>query len=242
MHGFIRAAARLVTMVLVMAGVLVTATAVGLPTAAVLGLAITLAGLVGMIRLSRRTSPTGSNAEAAVAAMKTGAPVATATPAEERDPDMDPPVDPMVASMAPGEAVDPEALMPRWRRPSLLAARKQDPTRMARFERTPLRFPIGGDSNASRRIVRYAVAALLDRPDEILGRQLEDLMAGDEVEVLESSGAFWQVMCPDGMRGWVHRTTLGAAGVESLSFARRVDRDSEPDDLLTTVLSARGIQ
>jgi hypothetical protein len=242
MRGFIRAAARLVTMVLVMAGVLVTATAVGLPTAAVLGLSVTVAGLVGMIRLSRRTAATGSNAEAAVAAMKTGLPVASATPADERDPNMDPPVDPIVASMAPGEVVDPEALMPRWRRPSLLAARRQDPTRMARFERMPLRFPVGGDSTASRRIVRYAVVALLDRPDEVLGRQLEDLMAGDEVEVLESAGAFWQVMCPDGKQGWVHRTTLGAAGAETVSFARRADRNSEPDDLLTAVLSARGIR
>jgi hypothetical protein len=246
MRGLIRAAARLVLMALVMASVLVTATAVGLPTAAVLGLSIMLAGLVGMLRLTRRPVRSGSNAEAAVKAMKVGLPVAAASSLEERDPNVDAvPADPMVASMAPGQVVDPEALMPRWRRPSLLAARRNDPSRVARVERPPLRFPAGGDSTTARRIVRYAVVALLDRPDEVLGRQLEDLIAGDEVEVMESSGAFLHVMCPNGERGWVHRTTLGAAGtvgVERLSFGRRVETSVEQDDLLTAVLSARGIR
>jgi hypothetical protein len=238
MRGFVRAAARLVLMVLVMVGVLLTATAVGLPTAAVLGLSITVAGLVGMIRLSRREAPRGSNAKAAIAAMHVGTPVAatTATPAIE--PDID--ADPMLASMAPGQEIDPESLMPRWRRPSLLAARRADPLRVARTDRQPLRFPAGSESSGSRRTVRYAVVALLDRPDEVLGRQLEDLMSGDEVEVLESGGAFWRVMCPNGRIGWVHRTTLGAA-VEASSFGRRAEVP-EADDLLTAVLSARGIQ
>jgi len=84
------------------------------------------------------------------------------------------------------------------------------------------------------------MVALLDRPDEVMGRQLADLMAGDEVEVLEAGCPFWQVACPDGITGWVHRTTLQPVGAESLSFGRRVE--SEPDDLLTAVLSARGIQ
>ena len=239
MRGFVRAAARLVLMGLVMAGVLVTASAVGLPTAAVLGLSITIAGLVGMVRLSRRKAPRGSNAEAAVAAMRVGAAVATPAGMPATEPDVD--ADPVMAAMAPGQEVDPESLMPRWRRPSLLAARRADPLRVARTERLPLRFPDGSDAAGERRIVRYAVVALLDRPDEVLGRQLEDLMAGDEVEVLESGGAFWRVMCPNGRIGWVHRTTLGAAGAEAPSFGRRVEVP-EPDDLLTAVLSARGIQ
>jgi hypothetical protein len=207
----------------------------------VLGLAILLAGVVGMLRLSRRPVPTGSNAAAAVQAMQVGKPVAPATSPDERDPNVDVPSDPMIASMAPGLAVDPEALMPRWRRPSLLAARRNDPTRVARVERPPLRFAGPGDSTTARRIVRYAVVALLDRPDEVLGRQLEDLIAGDEVEVTESSGAFLHVLCPNGERGWVHRTTLGAVGAERLTFGRRVEPSMEQDDLLTAVLSARGI-
>lgn len=239
MRGFSRAAARLVLMVLVMAGVLLTATAVGLPTAAVLGLSITIAGLVGMVRLSRRETPRGSNAKAAIAAMRTGTPVAAPEGAPAPEPDVD--ADPMVASMAPGQELDPEANMPRWRRPSLLAARRADPMRVARSDRQPLRFPIDSEASGERRTVRYAVVALLDRPDEVLGRQLEDLMAGDEVEVLETGGAFWRVMCPNGRIGWVHRTTLGSAGAETTGFGRRIEVP-EQDDLLTAVLSARGIQ
>ena len=237
MRGLVRAVLRLVLMGLVMAAVLVAATALGLPTAAVLGLSITLAGLAGMLGLSRRREPKrtrGRDRKAAAAAQAT-APVAT--------PDPDAPVDPLVESMNPVEAVDPEMLMPRWRRPSLLAARRADPLRMSQGDRAPLRFPIGDEVPTSRRVVRYAVVALLDRPDEVLGRQRADLQAGDEVEVIEATGAFWQVACPDGLTGWVHRTTLAAVPVETAAFGRRLaDVAAEPDDLLTAVLSARGIQ
>jgi len=232
MRGIARAAMRLVVMALVMGGVVVTASAVGLPTAAVLGMAITMAGLVGMIGLSRRPAK-AADADPAVAAMRVGDPVAV-TPTEDPNASSDP----VVAAMAPGQVVDPESLMPRWRRPSLLAARKADPSRLARIERSPQRFPAGTDST-SRRIVRYAMVALLDRPDEVMGLQLADLMSGDEVEVLEANGPFWQVVCPDGVTGWVHRTTLGAIHPESQAVARRAD--AEPEDLLTAVLSARGI-
>jgi hypothetical protein len=235
MRGVARGITRLVVMALVMAGVIVTATALGLSAAAVLGMSITVAGLVGMLTLSRRKAAPPADAEAAVAAMRVGDPVAVAP-----TPDPNAASDPVMAAMAPAQEVDPESLMPRWRRPSLLAARKADPTRLARVERAALRFPAGSDSTA-RRIVRYAVVALLDRPDEVMGRQLGDLFAGDEVEVLEAAGPFWQVVCPDGMSGWVHRTTLGAATADNLTFGRRVELP-EPDDLLTAVLSARGIQ
>jgi hypothetical protein len=245
MQGMVRAVLRLVLMVLVLAGVLVIATAVGVPLAAILGLSVTTAGLIAMIGLARRgvgqdpaaTEPgpvmdqlAGSSrdrdtARAAVAAS---------------DPDV--PADAVVAAMAPEAVVDPESLMPRWRRPSLIAARKADPTRVARLERTPMRFGPGADPSPNRRVVRYAVVSLVDRPDEVLGHRVSDLMAGDEVEVLESGAAFWEVLCPDGQRGWVHRTTLGLPGAEHVGFGRRAEPAAEPDDLLTAVLSARGIR
>jgi hypothetical protein len=87
---------------------------------------------------------------------------------------------------------------------------------------------------------RYAVVQLLDRPDEVLGRQLADLMAGDEVDVLDTSGPYWQVICPDGLQGWVHRTTLGAA--PESRWQGRASEPAEANDLLTAVLSARRIQ
>ena len=48
----------------------------------------------------------------AVAAMQVGTPVVELEPAA---PAVDASVDPVVASMAPGQDVDPESLMPRWR-------------------------------------------------------------------------------------------------------------------------------
>lgn len=231
MRGMVRAVLRLVLMVLVMAAVLVTATAVGLPAAAVLGLSITTAGLVGMVSLSRRRSPDGATVDQAEPG---------ANSIDGPSPGV--PADPVVAAMAPEAALDPESLMPRWRRPSLLAARRADPTRLAHVVRSPRRFGPGSDPSPNRRIVRYAVVALLDRPDEVLGRQVSDLMSGDEVEVLDNGASFWEVLCPDGLRGWVHRTTLGMPGADHAAFGGRGEMTPEPDDILTAVLSARGIR
>jgi len=139
------------------------------------------------------------------------------------------------------EALDPESLMPRWRRPSLLAARHADPGRREIAERPVLRFlPDLAPTTAELRIVRYAVVPLLDRPDEVLGVQLIDLIAGDEVQVVETSSAFWEVVCPDGERGWVHRTTLGLPSVIGREPVEP-SMPSEADDVLTALLAARGL-
>ena len=113
---------------------------------------------------------------------------------------------------APGPtAADAELAMPRWRRPSLLEARKADPTRAAAVD-TRLTFdhgaalPVGGHE---RRRIRYRVVRLLDRPDELLALDIGALDAGDEVELLERSGVYWFVLCPDGQQGWVHKMVLG---------------------------------
>jgi hypothetical protein len=232
MPGLTRAVGRLVLMAMVTAAVLVAATALGLPVAAVLGLAVTAAGLVGLVTLSRRR---------ALVAVPISSPTTAPAFLPGLDPATpDPDADPVAAAMAPEAAIDPELLMPRWRRPSLLAARRADPTRVAHTERPALRFEAGVPREGQVRTVRYAVVPLLDRPDDVLGRQLADLMAGDEVDVLDTSGPYWQVICPDGLQGWVHRTTLGAA--PESRWQGRSSEPSEANDLLTAVLSARGIQ
>ena len=110
------------------------------------------------------------------------------------------------------EAEDPEALLPRWRRPSLLQARKADPIRDA----TPaarLTFDqglVGPLDGHERRLIRYRVVRMLDTPDELRGTETGYLDRGDEVQLLEKYGAYWLVLCPDGRQGWVHNMTLGA--------------------------------
>jgi hypothetical protein len=115
---------------------------------------------------------------------------------------------------APPATLDPddlEALLPRWRRPSLLQARKADPIR----DMTPaprLTFDegfVGPLAGRERRIIRYRVVRLLDSPDELRGQEIGFLDQGDEVQLLEKYGAYCLVLAPDGQQGWLHKMTLG---------------------------------
>lgn len=143
--------------------------------------------------------------------------------------DDDPPDEVMAAAAATGIGVRPlalvvagvgvgaadtqdlEALMPRWRRPSLIQARKTDPIRDA----TPaarLTFDhglVGPIDGHERRVIRYRVVRLLDAPDELRGAEIGYLDQGDEVQLLEKYSAYWLVLTPDGQQGWLHKMTLG---------------------------------
>ena len=41
------------------------------------------------------------------------------------------------------------------------------------------------------------------------GTEIGSLAQGDEVLLLERSGTYWRVLCPDGLEGWLHSMTLG---------------------------------
>ncbi len=110
-----------------------------------------------------------------------------------------------------GFDAEAEALLPRWRRPSLLQARKADPLRTS-GPAPRLAFDHGFNGSLAgteRRQIRYTVVRLLDAPDELRGREIGVLGEGDEVELLEKQGVYWLVACPDGGRGWIHKMTLG---------------------------------
>lgn len=107
--------------------------------------------------------------------------------------------------------VDAEATLPRWRRPSLMAARKADPLRSVTAD-VHMSFDhgsVGAIDGHERRKIRYRLVRLLDTPDELRGTEMGFLDEGDEVQLLERSGAYWLVLCPDGSRGWIHKMTLG---------------------------------
>ena len=118
---------------------------------------------------------------------------------------------PGLDAKTPAAIAEMEALMPRWRRPSLLQARKNDPIR----DNTPaprLTFDqglVGPLDGRERRAIRYRVVRLLDSPDELRGAEIGYLDQGDEVQLLEKYGAYWLVLCPDGRQGWLHKMTLG---------------------------------
>ncbi len=241
MHGIIRAVARLLAMGAVMGAVVVGALVAGFGTTTAIAVGIVLAGVVGLVGVVRRPNAQ-QDGVAGIEAMLAADPL-------ERKPAAPPPQIKSVTeatgveSMAPQGVteVDPEAGMPRWRRPSLLEARRSDPTRVTTTARTPMRFGENVASEVDVRVVRYAVVPVLDRPDEGLGLQLSDLGSGDEVQVVGGAGAFLEVVCPNGDRGFVHRTTLGQRGSAGIEDGLRQPVSQEADDALSALLTARGL-
>ena len=240
MHGIIRAIARLLAMGAVMAAVLVGAIVAGLGTTAAIAIGVVLAGVVGLIGVARR--PRGMRSgPSEIEAMLAADPL-------ERRPEAPPQVTSASESTRgestapqPVTAADLEANMPRWRRPSLLEARRSDPTRVAATNRMPMRFGEGMSSDLEVRVARYAVVPVLDRPAEVLGLRLGDLGTGDEVQVVGGSGGFLEVLCPNGDHGYIHRTTVSQHGSAGLEGGMGQPLSQEADDALSALLTARGL-
>ncbi len=126
----------------------------------------------------------------------------------------------VVATATPAEDID--AHLPRWRRPSLMEARKADPLRTVSSD---VRLSFDGDVGAAvdgmeRRFIRYRLVSLLDMPDEVRGQEIGVLDQGDEVVLLEKRGTYWRVLCPNGQEGWLHKMTLGDVVIDSSTAGR----------------------
>jgi hypothetical protein len=128
--------------------------------------------------------------------------------------------------------------MPRWRRPSLIEARKADPARTA-----PTSIRLSFDNGAvdavvgrERRVIRYSAVRLLDAPDELRSADIGHVDQGDEVQLLERSGAYWLVLCPDGRQGWLHKMTLGDVVSDAPPLGRQAEVE---EDALGAFLAAR---
>ena len=234
MPGIMRALGRLLAMGLVMAGVLVAAVFAGVGATTAIALGIVLAGIVGLIGVGRRPRAASTPVEQLAVVHATLEAAAATQRIEESTA-----VDAMAPPLSSSAAIDPEANMPRWRRPSLLEARRADPLRQAHSYRLPMRFTDDRSGSPEIRVVRYAVVPLLDRPDEVLGAHLCDLESGDEVLGVGASGGFVEVDCPNGEHGWIHRTTLGVR--PAAAPMGRGSAPAEADDALTALLSARGL-
>jgi hypothetical protein len=178
------------------------------PTVVTTTTVVTAAMAFGLFGRRRRDDDPADQDMAAAAATGLGVHPLELVGAAERVDGSSMPVGPAVG-MAGAE--DLEALMPRWRRPSLLQARRTDPIRNA----TPaarLTFDhglVGPLDGHERRVIRYRVVRLLDAPDELRGAEIGYLDEGDEVQLLEKSGAYWLVLTPEGQQGWLHKMTLG---------------------------------
>ncbi|HSK51642.1 MAG TPA: SH3 domain-containing protein [Clostridia bacterium] len=118
-----------------------------------------------------------------------------------------PPLGPPVELDPPAIPPDPEAQIPRWRRPSLQAAR-QSRGLAPMAVREPLRFR-DGSRLRELRVVEYRMVRVADRPDDLEAEELGRLDRGDEVDVLERARGYALVSTPNGLRGWVEAATLG---------------------------------
>lgn len=130
-----------------------------------------------------------------------------------------------------------EAAMPRWRRPSLMAARTAMVSTSPTATQPAAGLTFSEDQLAAAdlelRGIRYHMVPLLDRPDQLAGTQLGMLQMGDQVQVVDRSGVYVHVRTPLGQAGWIHRTTLGepvrpapAAGPGTPTTRDQVDLDA----------------
>ena len=110
------------------------------------------------------------------------------------------------------------------------SSRRARPIRPATWPRPPdelrRRSRRSADDGRERRVIRYRVVRLLDAPDELRSAEIGQLDQGDEVQLLERSGVYWLVLCPDGRQGWLHKMTLGEIvtdGAPQGGFASDVD-------------------
>ena len=111
-----------------------------------------------------------------------------------------------VGSVLAGAPVDAEADIPRWRRPSLEAARRSRPP--SDIVREPIRFADAPHKEADRRVVGYRLVRVGDSPDDLRSAELGRLDRGDEVEVLDTAGDWAHVRSADGLDGWVPSITI----------------------------------
>ena len=171
--------------------------------------AVTTAMALGLF--GRRRRDEGEPDEILAAAAARGLGVAPLDPAGSEPLAAGGSVAPATDEDAIVDETDSELLLPRWRRPSLLQARKADPVRDT-LPASRLTFDeglIGPIDSHERRVIRYRVVRLLDSPDELRGAEIGFLDQGDEVRLLEKYGAYWLVLSPDGQQGWLHKMTLG---------------------------------
>lgn len=107
------------------------------------------------------------------------------------------------------EPVDAETTIPRWRRPSVQAARQSG--RAPAIVSLPVRFTTPARPGEDRRIVGYRLVRVGDSPDEVRSVELGRLDRDDEVEVLEATANWARVRRPDGLEGWVLAQTVSSS-------------------------------
>jgi hypothetical protein len=110
------------------------------------------------------------------------------------------------AGGGPQPRIDEDAGVPRWLRPSLLAARTAGwgvpPPRAAN------RFHEPAAPGVDRREIGYRLVRVADGPDDLQSEEIGRFDKGDQVEILETKSPFLRVRGADGLEGWVHQAAV----------------------------------
>lgn len=115
--------------------------------------------------------------------------------------------------------IDAEATIPRWRRPSVQAARQ---SRLGTDTVSlPIRFTTPPRPGDDRRVVGYRLVRVADSPDEIRSAEVGRFDRGDEVDVLETLLQWTRVRGANGLEGWVPTQTV-------LSSAPGLTQEGQP--------------
>jgi hypothetical protein len=149
---------------------------------------------------------------------------------------------------SPDDDRSEEARLPRWRRPSVVAARfglarpGSDHVDPRAFDEETT------DPDAERMVVRYDAVPLVDEPDDVLGRLVDELGIGDEVEIVERDALWVRVRTPAKRSGWVPAMALARHDELPETWAEDVPTPAdEPDgsdgpaleDLLAAIAAQR---
>ena len=188
---------------------------------AIVGVVLVIAFLLAARRRRATDDGTGSAgagvsfmAQAASLAARVPSPRGAAAGTSQRGKGIPGPELPTLAPLPLTAQEVAEAAMPRWRRPSLMAARRAmvstSPTAAQPAEGlTFSEAQLAAAGELELRGIRYHMVPLLDRPDQLAGTQLGTLEIGDQVQVIARNGVYVQIRTPLGHAGWIHRTTLG---------------------------------
>ncbi len=130
----------------------------------------------------------------------------------------------LIPAAPPPDTPLEEASIPRWRRPSLRAARQLS-ERDVPIEHVPIVFRDLVGPGVVRRQVAYRLVRMGTEPDEFSGEEVGRLDRGDEVEILREEQGYCLVRTPLEAVGWVHRTTLRQLDDEQ-TFEMRLETDA----------------
>src|SRR3972149_1831087 len=134
--------------------------------------------------------------------------------------------DAITAQPPPDTPLD-EAHIPRWRRPSVQAARKASSIDVSPVQH-PLAFPTPPKPHIGRARIGYRMVRVSSEPDELRGEEIARVARGDEGEVMREEAGYLFVCTPAGA-SWATRRSAATTPASARGVAGKTPPD-DPDE------------